>query len=93
MKPAIRNYSRGPTRSFTFTHLPAISLPCGFTPAGLPVGVQLVEQFVSDERFRNDTDRCKSAKLAADTAISTSASPGPWRALATRYCQTSQETD
>jgi len=53
----------------------------------------LVEQFVSDERFRNDTDRCKSAKLAADTAISTSASPGPWRALATRYCQTSQETD
>ena len=30
------------TRPFNFTGHPAISLPCGFTPAGLPVGLQLV---------------------------------------------------
>lgn len=26
----------------TITGLPAISMPCGFTPSGLPVGVQIV---------------------------------------------------
>mgnify|MGYP001375004053 CR=1 FL=1 len=51
----------------------------------------LVERFAADDRFRNDVDRCKSAELAADTAISTGVSPGPWRALANRYCQKSQE--
>ncbi|MBI4270123.1 MAG: hypothetical protein HY615_07295 [Candidatus Rokubacteria bacterium] len=30
------------TRPFNFSGHPAISLPCGFTPAGLPVGLQLV---------------------------------------------------
>ena len=30
------------TRPFNFTGHPAVSLPCGFTPAGLPVGLQLV---------------------------------------------------
>ncbi len=51
----------------------------------------LVQKFISDERFRNDADRCKSAELAADTAISTGATPGPWRTLAERYCKTSEE--
>ena len=30
------------TRPFNMTGLPAISVPCGFTPDGLPVGLQIV---------------------------------------------------
>ncbi len=29
------------TAPFNATHLPALSLPCGFTRAGLPVGMQI----------------------------------------------------
>ena len=29
------------TAPFSATHLPALSLPCGFTGAGLPVGLQI----------------------------------------------------
>jgi Asp-tRNA(Asn)/Glu-tRNA(Gln) amidotransferase A subunit family amidase len=29
------------TAPFNATHLPALSLPCGFTRAGLPVGLQI----------------------------------------------------
>ena len=52
----------------------------------------LVERFVADDRFRDDVDRCKSAEVAADTAISTGVTPGPWQPLVMRYCQTSKET-
>jgi Asp-tRNA(Asn)/Glu-tRNA(Gln) amidotransferase A subunit family amidase len=30
------------TYAITMTGLPAISIPCGFTPEGLPVGLQIV---------------------------------------------------
>ena len=32
----------------TVTGLPAISVPCGFTPEGLPVGVQIVGRHQQD---------------------------------------------
>ena len=32
----------------TITGSPAISVPCGFTPEGLPVGVQLVGRYQDD---------------------------------------------
>ncbi|HEX4645867.1 MAG TPA: amidase family protein, partial [Verrucomicrobiae bacterium] len=32
----------GHSRPANFTRLPAISIPCGFTRAGLPVGLQLI---------------------------------------------------
>lgn len=33
---------------FTLTGLPSISVPCGFTPGGLPVGLQIVGRFHGD---------------------------------------------
>jgi len=30
------------TLPFSLAHVPALSVPCGFTPAGLPVGLQIV---------------------------------------------------
>jgi len=32
----------------TVTGLPAISVPCGFTPEGLPVGIQIVGRHHDD---------------------------------------------
>jgi len=46
----------------------------------------LTKRFLADDRFRDDIGRCKTAKLAADTAVSTGATPGPWRAFVTRFC-------
>ncbi|MEL7708974.1 carboxylesterase family protein [Citromicrobium bathyomarinum] len=46
----------------------------------------LTERFIADDRFRDDIDRCKTARLAADTAISTGVTPGPWRAFVIRFC-------
>jgi aspartyl-tRNA(Asn)/glutamyl-tRNA(Gln) amidotransferase subunit A len=38
------------TYPFNLTHQPAISVPCGFTKAGLPVGLQIVGPVLGDHR-------------------------------------------
>jgi aspartyl-tRNA(Asn)/glutamyl-tRNA(Gln) amidotransferase subunit A len=38
VRPAVVGHARPPN----FTGLPAISIPCGFTDAGLPIGLQLI---------------------------------------------------
>jgi aspartyl-tRNA(Asn)/glutamyl-tRNA(Gln) amidotransferase subunit A len=41
-KAAVRGLLVGASRPPNFTGHPALSVPCGFTPAGLPVGLQLI---------------------------------------------------
>lgn len=36
---------------WTLTGLPAVTLPCGFGPRGLPLGVQLVAAYLRDDRL------------------------------------------
>jgi aspartyl-tRNA(Asn)/glutamyl-tRNA(Gln) amidotransferase subunit A len=38
------------TYPFNLTRQPAISVPCGFTRAGLPVGLQIVGPVLGDHR-------------------------------------------
>jgi len=38
------------TYPFNLTRQPALSIPCGFTAAGLPVGLQIVGPMLSDDR-------------------------------------------
>lgn len=45
------------TMPFNLTGHPAISLPCGFTPEGLPLGLQIVG------RFRDDAALLRAASL------------------------------
>ena len=37
------------TRYFNLARLPAISVPCGFTPDGLPIGIQIVGRALDEE--------------------------------------------
>jgi aspartyl-tRNA(Asn)/glutamyl-tRNA(Gln) amidotransferase subunit A len=41
-KAAVRGLLVGASRPANFTGHPALAMPCGFTPAGLPVGLQLI---------------------------------------------------
>jgi Asp-tRNA(Asn)/Glu-tRNA(Gln) amidotransferase A subunit family amidase len=51
------------TQLFNMTGHPAISIPCGHTSAGLPVGLQLVGR-------RDDTESLLTVALAAERALS-----------------------
>ena len=46
--PTVSNDLFATTVPFDLTGQPAISVPCGFTPDGGPVGVQIVGRFGSD---------------------------------------------
>ena len=46
--------------TFSVTGLPAMAVPCGFTPAGLPVGLQIV-----GPRLREDLVLAAAAAYAA----------------------------
>ena len=39
------------TRWVNYLGLPALSVPCGFTPAGMPVGFQLIGRPFSEQRL------------------------------------------
>ena len=41
------------TAPFNLTGLPALSIPCGFTPSGLPIGLQIVARAWADAKALN----------------------------------------
>jgi len=47
---------------FNLTGHPAISIPCGFSPAGLPLGLQLVAPWDHDERLLDLALRLETAR-------------------------------
>lgn len=59
---SVRNLMLRLTQLFNLTGNPAVSLPCGRTPAGLPCGLQLVG-------FRGETESLLSLALAVESRI------------------------
>jgi aspartyl-tRNA(Asn)/glutamyl-tRNA(Gln) amidotransferase subunit A len=49
------------TYPFNITGQPAISIPCGFAPDGLPVGLQVVGPWGHDDRVLSFASRCERA--------------------------------
>jgi aspartyl-tRNA(Asn)/glutamyl-tRNA(Gln) amidotransferase subunit A len=49
------------TYPFNITGQPAVSIPCGFAPDGLPVGLQVVGPWGHDERVLAFASRCERA--------------------------------
>jgi aspartyl-tRNA(Asn)/glutamyl-tRNA(Gln) amidotransferase subunit A len=49
------------TYPFNITGQPAISIPCGFDPEGLPVGLQVVGPWGHDERVLDFAEPCERA--------------------------------
>jgi len=50
------------TWPFNLTGHPAISIPCGFSPAGLPLGFQLVGPWDHDERLLDIAGRLEAQR-------------------------------
>ena len=49
------------TRIFNLLGLPAISVPCGFTEAGLPIGMQLAGAWWDEKRLIHIADAYQNA--------------------------------
>jgi aspartyl-tRNA(Asn)/glutamyl-tRNA(Gln) amidotransferase subunit A len=49
------------TVAANLTGMPALSIPCGFTPAGLPVGLQLQANYFGEARLLNAAHRFQQA--------------------------------
>jgi len=49
------------TYPFNITGQPAISIPCGFAPDGMPVGLQVVGPWGHDERVLRFAQQCERA--------------------------------
>ena len=64
------------TYPFNITGQPAITIPCGFDPAGLPVGLQVVGPWGHDERVLDFAERCERS-LAGLVTVRTAPRPGP----------------
>jgi aspartyl-tRNA(Asn)/glutamyl-tRNA(Gln) amidotransferase subunit A len=56
------------TYPFNITGQPAISIPCGIDPAGLPVGLQVVGPWGHDERVLGFAGECERALAGLVTA-------------------------
>jgi aspartyl-tRNA(Asn)/glutamyl-tRNA(Gln) amidotransferase subunit A len=56
------------TYPFNITGQPAISIPCGFDPEGLPVGLQVVGPWGHDERVLDFAELCERALAGVVTA-------------------------
>ena len=64
------------TYPFNITGQPAITIPCGFDPAGLPVGLQVVGPWGHDERVLDFAEQCERA-LAGLVTARTAPPPAP----------------
>jgi len=56
------------TYPFNITGQPAISIPCGFDPAGLPVGLQVIGPWGHDDRVLDFARLCERALAGVVTA-------------------------
>lgn len=56
------------TYPFNITGQPAISIPCGFDPGGLPVGLQVIGPWGRDERVLDFARACERALAGAVSA-------------------------
>ncbi len=65
------------TYPFNITGQPAITIPCGFDPAGLPVGLQVVGPWGHDERVLRFAERCERALAGVVTARTAPRAPSP----------------
>ena len=76
---SLRNIMLRLTQLFNATGHPAISIPCGTTPDGLPAGLQLVGRRGETDRLLDVAEACETALGAWRSVPATAYRPTPWR--------------